>query len=133
VLLRYRLHLITVRDGREQPLLAEDSGLLAFEGSTSKPHWLEPNKVERLLIARPTTNVDQAQASALVRELLVEFGHLKLELNAEANRRASELLDTHRRVRQGAGIQVGRMRVEAQLPPDVLGVYLFLPQPAGSR
>jgi len=130
VLLRYRLHLITVRDGREHPLLAEDCGLLAFEGPIGEPRWLEPDKVEALLGARPTANVDQAQASVVLRDLLKEFGKLGAELNAEANRRANELLETHRRVRQGAGIPVARFRVEAQLPPDVLGVYVFLPQPA---
>jgi hypothetical protein len=129
VLLRYRLHLITVRDGREHPLLAEDCGVVGFEGSTEEPHWLEPDKVERLLIARPTANVDQAQASAALRELLKDFDRLGPDLNAEANRRATDLLETHRRVRQGAGIPVGRLRVEAQVPPDVVGVYVFLPQP----
>jgi len=131
VLLRYRLHLITVRDGREHPLLAEDCGLLAFEGSTRDPRWLEADKVEALLSARPTANVDRAQASVFLQDLFKEFSHLGAELNAEANRRANKLLETHRRVRQGAGIPVERLRVEAQVPPDVLGVYLFLPQPTG--
>jgi hypothetical protein len=110
-------------------LLAEDCGVVGFEGSTAEPRWLEPDKVERLLIARPTANVDQAQASAALREFLKDFDRLGPNLNAEANQRATDLLETHRRVRQGAGLTVARLRVEAQVPPDVLGVYVFLPQP----
>jgi hypothetical protein len=38
-----------------------------------------------------------------------------------------ELLDAHRRVRTAAATKGVRYRVEPQLPPDVLGIYVYLP------
>ena len=41
---------------------------------------------------------------------------------------AEELLDAHRRVRQATRQRGVRQRVEPTLPPDVLGVYVYLPK-----
>jgi hypothetical protein len=41
--------------------------------------------------------------------------------------RGDELLAAHTRVRIAARMQGVRHSVEAQLPPDVLGVYVYLP------
>jgi hypothetical protein len=43
-----------------------------------------------------------------------------------ARARAQELRDSHERVRS-AGKMVGKTKVEARLPVDLLGVYVFLP------
>lgn len=40
--------------------------------------------------------------------------------------RAEELREAHRRVRKVASLSVMRLRVEPQLPPDVLGIYVYL-------
>ena len=44
-----------------------------------------------------------------------------------ARERAEELREAHRRVRKVASLSVMRLRVEPQLPPDVLGIYVYLP------
>jgi len=41
--------------------------------------------------------------------------------------RAEELREAHRRVRKAASLSIMRLRVEPQLPPDVLGIYDYLP------
>ena len=41
--------------------------------------------------------------------------------------RAEELLQAHRRVRTAARIKGLRYRVEPDLPPDILGIYVYLP------
>ena len=130
LLLRHRIHLVTTGEGREQALLAEDTGLIAFTGTPSTPQWLDGGTAELLLQARPSGNVDPGQATHVLREVLVALGDLRPYLDAEGHQRAERLLETHRRVRQSAGMPTRRLRVEAQLPPDVLGVYVFLPQPA---
>jgi hypothetical protein len=38
------------------------------------------------------------------------------------------LLEQHRRVRTAARMQGVSQHVEPQLPPDVLGVYVYLPR-----
>ena len=57
------------------------------------------------------------------------------ELEARARQRGDELLAAHRRVRDAVayhgGDQRPQHRVDAQLPPDLLGVYVFLPAPGG--
>jgi hypothetical protein len=50
-------------------------------------------------------------------------------LDAAADRLAEELLASHRRVREAAGVVRRGLRVAAQKPVDVLGVYVHLPLP----
>jgi hypothetical protein len=54
-------------------------------------------------------------------------------LDALAARRGEELLAAHRRVRTAARLRGIQQRVEPQIPPDVLGIYIFLPAPMGGR
>ena len=42
--------------------------------------------------------------------------------------RDGELLEAHQRVRRASKIRKVRYRVEPQLPPDVLGIYVYLPK-----
>jgi len=44
-----------------------------------------------------------------------------------ARERAEELREAHRRARKVASLSVMRLRVEPQLPLDVLGIYVYLP------
>ena len=46
-------------------------------------------------------------------------------LDAFATTRGQELLEAHRRVRKAAGAR-GSYRIDHR-PPDVLGIYIFLP------
>ena len=42
--------------------------------------------------------------------------------------RDGELLEAHQRVRRASKIRNVPYRVEPQLPPDVLGIYVYLPK-----
>jgi superfamily II DNA or RNA helicase len=130
LLVRYRFHIVTTSGGEERPLLAEDSGLLAFTGSPSSPTWLSPAAASSLLRAAPTANVNAGQASDVVGEVVAGVADLRPSVDDDARRRADELLAAHQRVRQAARQRGVRFRVEPQLPPDLLGVYVFLPGPA---
>ena len=44
-----------------------------------------------------------------------------------ADERAAELRDAHRRVRRSASLVIRNVSVVPQLPPDVLGMYVYLP------
>lgn len=44
-----------------------------------------------------------------------------------ADERAAELRDAHRRVRRSASLAIRNVSVVPQLPPDVLGMYVYLP------
>lgn len=134
LLLRLRYHLITRRAGAEKQLLAEDSLTLAFEGAPKNPNWLSAEDAEALLDAEPDDNIASQQATEFVRRVVDDIEAIMPELKARARQRGEELLAAHKRVRNAAyrrDEQRPRHRVEPQLPPDVLGVYVFLPAPRG--
>ena len=65
LLVRYRFHLTLPSRSGERTAVAEDAALLAFEGGTSDPTWLDGDDVRRLLDARASGNVPAAQAREL--------------------------------------------------------------------
>jgi len=131
LLVRFRYHLITKTRDEERQLLAEDSLTLAFEGSPENARWLDPQVAEGLLEAEPEENIHPQQAADFVGRVIAGFDeYLAPTLNQIARQRGEELLEAHLRVREAAyrrGDRRPQHRVEAQLPPDVLGIYVFLP------
>ncbi len=124
---RFRYHLITHSDGVDTPLMAEDCRLLAFIGAPESAEWLDEESAEYLLEAQPNSNIDPAQAEEFVRRVVDGFEFIAPTLDALAGQRAKTLLEAHRRVRTASKTRGVRYTVEPQLPPDVLGVYIYLP------
>jgi len=56
-----------------------------------------------------------------------EFDTLRPYLDAAAHRRAAALRDAHSRARLVAHLRGVSYRVEPQLPPEVLSIYVYLP------
>lgn len=127
LLVRFRYDIITYRGTDEQTQLAEESRLLAFAGPPTNAVWLDEPTAEALLHAEPDANIHREQASAFVQRVVEAFDTLRPHLDAEAHRRAAALLDAHRRVRLASHMRGVSYRVEPQLPPDVLGIYVYLP------
>ncbi|MCX7791464.1 MAG: helicase, partial [Chloroflexaceae bacterium] len=127
LLLRLRHHIIARRGEREMPLLAEECALLAFAGAPERAEWLDAAAAEALLDARADANIGPDQATHFLRMVLDNFDALWPHLNQAARERGQQVLEAHRRVRSAARARGISYRVEAQTPPDVLGVYIFLP------
>ena len=125
LLLRFRFHL---QRQQEQPLLAEDCQLVAFEGSAENADWLAPQQAEGLLQLSPSANVAHGLARSSISRVLENLPHLRDDLNLFAREKADQILAQHQRVRDAARAR-GRYRVEPILPVDILGLYLFLPVP----
>jgi superfamily II DNA or RNA helicase len=130
LLLRYRFQIIRRRGDEELSLLAEDWALSAFEGAPESARWLEAGAAGRLLAAEPSGNIAPGQASDFVSKVIAGFASLRPALEAGARARGEAILSAHRRVRAEAKLTGWKHRVEPILPPDVLGLYVFLP--AGS-
>jgi superfamily II DNA or RNA helicase len=131
LVVRFRFHLtLPGRDG-PRPMVTEEARFLAFTGSADKPHWLTDDAVDALLALKPDANMAPDQAGAQIEQALARVTGLEPALDHEADRLASELLDAHHRVRSGAGAPRRGLSVKAQQPADVLGLYLYLPIPAG--
>jgi superfamily II DNA or RNA helicase len=127
LLVRMRFHLIAERGDQTRQLLAEDLQLLAFAGAPQAAEWLDPAAAEALLAAQPDENVLPDQARAALARILGDFDALRPHLDAATAARGQALLEAHQRVRAAAGQRGLRHRVEPQLPPDVLGLYIYLP------
>ncbi len=127
LLLRLRFHIITERDKEEIPLLAEDSLMVGFTGRPSTPNWLAEDEVEHLLTATPSANISTQDKTAFLERTISQLDSLQPHLRDVALAHGAELLAAHRRVRTAAAARGVRYRIEPQLPPDVLGVYILLP------
>ncbi len=131
LLTRLRFHIIQQVNGREIPLLAEDLQVVGFDGDPADPSWLSAERCEALLAAKPGANIKYEEAVDFVRQVVEQLPRLEDHLIEAARKRGEEILDAHVRVRAAAKMRGRRPRIEPNLPPDVLGVYVLLPIPGG--
>ncbi|HOX44530.1 MAG TPA: helicase-related protein [Myxococcota bacterium] len=131
LLLRFRYHILTRRGEAEIPLLAEDCLVAAFVGSPDAPTWLDEAEAEKLLAASPDANISPDQARDFLQEVVAGHAALLSRLNELGQQRGTALLGAHQRVRQAVQLKGIKERVEPILPPDLLGIFVYLP--AGAR
>lgn len=118
--IRYKL---TIHARRERLLLAEEAALVALQGN------------EIIAVDFAARNLLQAEATASLaasaQERFVEKAKADLPallagpLAAFVYRRAEELVQDHARLRAAAGSS--RVSVEPVLPPDVIGLFVLMP------
>jgi superfamily II DNA or RNA helicase len=112
------------QDAHATTLLAEDCQVAAFSGSPKSATCLPQAEAEALLQITPDTNVAPDIAKQQLRSIITDIGNLQGQLNQLAEKRGAQLLDAHKRVRLHRGIS---HRIEPKLPPDILGLYVYLP------
>lgn len=130
LVVRYRFE-VTL-PGRQMTLtqVAEDAHFIAFTITGDTPSWLPGSHVDELLTAPPTSNVADSLAHAQLSKALNRLPGLQPRLEEAGRAKADLLVHEHRDVR--AASRSGGRGVTATLlpPPDVLGVYVFLPEAA---
>jgi hypothetical protein len=129
LLLRFRFDVITRTGDSSKTQLAEDCGLLAFDGGPDDFRLLEQSDAEVLLSVVPTGNLSPEQATQNVARVVAGMDRLTPQIEDEARRRAIKLLSAHERVRAAARATGVKTFVEPKFPVDVLGIYVFVPQP----
>ncbi len=129
IVIRYRYHLITKSGGKEKPLLAEECRLHAFKGMPGQAQWLPESEVVSLLNLTPSANLSADQGRSFVENVLTDAAPIWSYLEQEAWTRSKVLQNSHEQVRTEAKITSMQYRVEPQLPPDILGLYIYLPVP----
>lgn len=127
LLIRFRYHIITIDKEREIPLLAEECRILGFRGSPEKAVWIAEDEAEGLLLAEPDANISADLAANAVSRINQGVGFIRPKLEEFTTARARILLEDHRRVRTAAKVKGVRYKVEPHLPPDLLGIYVYLP------
>jgi hypothetical protein len=90
------------------------------------PKWLDESTAEALLHAEPNANILHEQAAAFVQRVVESFASLQPHLD-EAAPRADTLYEAHRRLRTTVRMRGVNYQVKPQLPPDVLGIFVYLP------
>jgi hypothetical protein len=127
LLLRERIHLTT--PGRDAPRthVVEHADVIAYTGTPDAPMWLDPAQVQALLDAPASAlGADRLTRDAL-QAALDGLPALAADLDGFATVTAEELRESHRRVRAAAQNRLRGLKVEPVLPPDVLGIYVYLP------
>jgi hypothetical protein len=128
LLLRYRFHINQPYEDKIYRSLVEDSQIVAFTGSPESPVWLTENDAKALLSAMPSENVLPQQAQAQIERVIDNYASLLPIINGFAQKRSTELLASHLRVRDAVLLKRSQKPdIKPELPPDVLGIYVFLP------
>ena len=123
--LRFRHQLTSRRKDITRTLMAEECVTIAAEGRKN-PTWLSPETIEGLLKAEPAGNLAEEAATREIQSAIAFMESQTEFLETLAQKRADELLDDHRRVREAAA-DLGRYTVSPCLPVDVMGAYILLP------
>jgi hypothetical protein len=130
LLVRYRFHLTLPSRSGDKQLVAEDARLLAFEGSPAGAAWLTPERSAALLEASADDNTAPAFAESTIQRVLDGLPDVMDKLEQQGDALAAELRDSHLRVREETQQLRRGLKVVAQKPADVLGVYVYLPTTA---
>jgi hypothetical protein len=132
LLVRFRINVeLPGRDGKRE-LVAEEARVLAYRSRVSDPDWLTDDEAVALLAAEPSGNIPPDQAVDFLEQAVASIPELLPQLSDTGDVLAAALRDSHIRVREAGGQRVRRqLSVTAQRPPDVLGVYVYLPGGAG--
>ncbi|MEE1728481.1 DEAD/DEAH box helicase [Streptomyces sp. BE282] len=127
LLLRYRFHLTLPSRQGTRRMVAEDARLLAYEGSAKNPRWLPEDEALALLTAKAAESTDDYFQERTMSRTLGQLGAVQDHMDAYGDRLAEELHESHRRVRRASDEIVQGLKVTAQQPADILGVYVYLP------
>ncbi|MER6971189.1 helicase-related protein [Nocardioides sp. NPDC000445] len=137
LLARFRVHVTIPGRYGTTTQIAEEARTLAFTGSPAAPQWLDHDQVDALLDAQPSINTPADRARGLITAIAGALPGLQPALTEEAHRAADELRDAHTRVRRAArgtdrahGTEIRGLTVRPQLPIDLLGIYVYLPDAA---
>ncbi|MEU7027708.1 DEAD/DEAH box helicase [Streptomyces sp. NPDC046275] len=131
LLVRYRFHLTLPSRQGEKQLVAEDARLLAFQGSPKNAVWLPEDQAHALLTASAAASVDPLHGEGTMTRVLDQLPAVTDHLEQYGDTLANELHESHRRVRRASDEIVRGLRVTAQKPADILGVYVYLPAASG--
>lgn len=129
-LLLLRLRFLVYERGGDTPTLAEETLVWGYHGSVPDITPLPLDEARRLMDeAQPTGNLDKTHKRELVAEATAAWNAVQAHLEQMADERKARLEDAHQRIRSlTCGV---KLRIEPQMPPDLLGVLVLMPQPKG--
>jgi hypothetical protein len=124
VLARLRHELTTIRGNRRREAIVEEALPVALVAGSSEP--LTDADASALLLSPATATLGAGPRRAQLQWLDEQRETISSVLSSVAARRAEQLLEDHRRVRDAASAR-GRYEIRALQPVDVIGVWVLLP------
>jgi superfamily II DNA or RNA helicase len=128
LVVRFRLEITLPGSRATITQVAEDAQFLAFTTTGDDLAWLTTEQVDALLTVAATGNVADTLARTQLDRALGRLDVVGDHLQAIGVERADAIVADHRAVRSAS--RAGGRAVTAELlpPPDVLGLYVFLPE-----
>lgn len=123
-LLRLRYRLTIKRSQQVREMLAEEAVAVAVVGN--KTRILPKNEALELMQSKVSKNMPVERRSRELTTAIDNLPDLQEIFESIADQNAKELLADHRRVREAADAR-GEYQVLPQLPVDVMGVYVLVP------
>ena len=120
--LRLRHQLKRTKNGVERTMIGEETVSLV---STGNAPWKCADRSFKS--PAPSGDLLPAAAEKQIQDALARLSASQSELGAIAKARAEALLADHRNVRDASGDK-GAYSVSPVLPPDIMGIYVYLPQ-----
>jgi hypothetical protein len=112
--------------------LAEETLTWGFTGRPPAVGGIDPGEAQALLDgATPAANVPVGEREEVLAEAIGWWDALQPALEEVVARRAEALAQSHDRVRRV--LKGDRVRIEPQMPPDLLGIVVLLPVPGGVK
>lgn len=128
-LVMFRVRNVIKEVAADKEVIAEEMYLWGYEGTGEKARSIEYAEAKQLLLtARSLSNLPIERQKADLERELQHFDELKGRFLDLAVERAENLIQAHGRFKELVG---GRRYEKATpvLPPDVMGVYILMPQP----
>jgi hypothetical protein len=132
LVVRFRVELVVPGSRRTITQVAEDAQFLGFTSSGGDISWLDAAATDQLLLAQPTGNVNDDLARAQLQRALDRIPALQEHLVGIGTNVAADAIKAHRAVRRSSRVALRGLDARLLPPPDVLGVYIYLPDRSGS-
>lgn len=127
-----RLRYLVFEKGEETPSLAEETLCWGFVGLPPKTTTIDADRAQELIDkARASENVPAPEKQEVLTESLSWWDDLQPELKDVLGERAKGIQQSNARLRKV--LKQKQVRVEPQMPPDLLGIIVLLPVPGGGK
>ncbi|WP_283134651.1 helicase-related protein [Rhizohabitans arisaemae] len=126
LLVRYRFHVTLPGRTGSRSLVAEDARVIGYRTGAIGREWLTDAELGVVLAAKPENTLPELVERAVGRAI-AELPEVSAEIEARGDTLADRLAVSHQRVRGAVGAGARGLKVTANHPADVLGVYVYLP------
>ena len=130
VLVQFRVRNVIKETKGKNEVIAEEMYLWGFRPELEKQHSSLPfEEAKRLLTtAQSVDNIHENTQKDILQNVTGTYQELEPQFLKLAEQRANQLVDAHGRFRKYTGDKAYKA-VHPVLPPDVLGMYVLVPQP----